>query len=287
MTYRIDSDPQSTHSKPKRQLMKSIAFTHMLIALVGLNGFANDAPNRPQQNGDSKKDAQQNQTDEVEQSTVISARGLEVQYIPTPQPVVNLMLRLADVKETDLLYDLGCGDGRIVISAAKKYGCRAVGVDIDPDRVRESLENVKAANLEHLVTIKQEDIFKLDLSEADVVTMYLLPHLNIRLIPQLKTMKPGSRIVSHDFDMEGVEPDALVNCSNRWDRAKLYLWETPLNDKRKIAITALPPVRVEKPFTLQHVLLIVATVALCLAAFFWLLSKRLGRINFRVTIDRN
>jgi predicted RNA methylase len=105
-----------------------------------------------------------------------------------------------------VVYDLGCGDGRIVVTAAKKYGVRAYGFDIDPKRVAESLANVKSNKVEHLVTIKQADIFKLDLREATVVTLYLLPELNVRLMPQLELLKPGSRIVSHDFDMRGAKP---------------------------------------------------------------------------------
>jgi tRNA G37 N-methylase Trm5 len=127
-------------------------------------------------------------------------------YVPTPQPVVDKMLEMAEVKKGDVVYDLGCGDGRIVVTAAKKYGVKAVGFDIDPQRVKEALENVRSNKVEHLVTIKQEDIFTLDLREASVVTLYLLPDLNVRLMPQLAKLKPGSRIVSHDFDMRGAKP---------------------------------------------------------------------------------
>jgi predicted RNA methylase len=116
------------------------------------------------------------------------------------------MLEMAEVKKGDVVYDLGCGDGRIVVTAAKKYGVKAVGFDIDPKRIKESLANVKANGVEHLVTIKQEDIFTLDLREASVVTLYLLPKLNVRLMPQLEKLKPGSRIVSHAFDMRGAKP---------------------------------------------------------------------------------
>lgn len=152
------------------------------------------------------------------------AKKPDVDYVPTPQHIVNLMLEMANVKKTDLLYDLGGGDGRIVITAAKKYGCKTLGVDIDPALVRKSLGNVKAANLENLVTIEQNDIFELDLSKADVVTLYLRPELNVRLIPQLEMMKPGSRIVSHDFDMLGVKPDTVVTISARLEEEhKIYL----------------------------------------------------------------
>src|SRR5438445_5763984 len=109
----------------------------------------------------------------------------DVIYVPTPQAVVDKMLQMAEVKKGDVVYDLGCGDGRIVVTAAKKYGCKAVGFDIDPDRVKEARENVRKAGVGDLVTIKQEDIFKQDLSKASVVTLYLLPELNVRLIPQL------------------------------------------------------------------------------------------------------
>jgi SAM-dependent methyltransferase len=130
----------------------------------------------------------------------------DVIFVPTPQPVVEKMLQLAEVKKGDVVYDLGCGDGRIVVTAARKYGVKAVGFDIDPQRVREAKENVKSNKVEHLVTIKQADIFTLDLREASVVTLYLLPNLNVRLMPQLAKLKPGSRIVSHDFDMRGAKP---------------------------------------------------------------------------------
>jgi len=158
-------------------------------------------------------------------------RPLDVIFIPTPQDVVDKMLELAEVKKGDLVYDLGCGDGRIVIMAAKKYGCRAVGYDLDPDRVKESRENVEKNEVGHLVRIEQKDIFTLDLSEADVITLYLLPSLNVRLIPQLEKLKPGSRIVSHNFDMEGVEPDKVVKLTSSKDQAehKIYLWTKSLS----------------------------------------------------------
>jgi predicted RNA methylase len=133
-------------------------------------------------------------------------REPDVIYVPTPQSVVDKMLEMAEVKKGDVVYDLGCGDGRIVVTAAKKYGVKAVGFDIDPQRVKEALANVKSNKVEHLVTIKQEDIFTLDLREASVVTLYLLPDLNVRLMPQLAKLKTGSRIVSHDFDMRGAKP---------------------------------------------------------------------------------
>ena len=159
-----------------------------------------------------------------------ATRKPDVIYVPTPQEVVDKMLELAEVTKDDLVYDLGCGDGRIIVTAAKKYGARGVGYDINPKRIKESLENVEKNNVGHLVRIEQEDIFTLDLSEANVITLYLLPSLNVKLIPQLEKLKPGSRIVSHDFDMRGVTPDKVVkiNSDNEYSGHTIYLWTTPL-----------------------------------------------------------
>ena len=167
----------------------------------------------------------------------------DIEYVPTPQNVVDKLLEVAKIGKDDVLYDLGCGDGRIVINAAKNFGIKAVGFDIDPKRVAESKANVKSNGVEHLVTIEQKDIFTVDLSKASVVTLYLLPELNVRLIPQLEKLKPGSRIVSHDFDMEGVEPEKTWTVIARDHREPVnrehyvYLWKTPL---RTVA-TAAPP----------------------------------------------
>jgi len=156
--------------------------------------------------------------------------ALDVIFVPTPQDVVEKMLELAEVKKDDLVYDLGCGDGRIVVTAAKKYGCKAVGYDLDPQRVKESLENVTKNQAGDLVKIEQKDIFTLDLSQANVITLYLLPSLNVKLIPQLEKLKPGSRIVSHDFAMEGVKPDKVVTLTSEYDNTEhtIYLWTAPL-----------------------------------------------------------
>ena len=129
----------------------------------------------------------------------------------------------------EIVYDLGCGDGRIPVTAAKKYGVKAWGFDINPVRVKESLENVEKTNVKNLVTIKLQDIFELDLSKADVITLYLLPQLNVKLIPQLDKLKPGCRIVSHDFNMEGVRPKKMLEFTPSGERMhKIYLWVTPL-----------------------------------------------------------
>jgi SAM-dependent methyltransferase len=168
---------------------------------------------------------------EAERVAATPERTPDVIYVPTPQPVVDRMLELAQVTQGDVVYDLGCGDGRIVISAAQRYGVQAWGFDIDPVRVAEARENARVAGVEQLVTIEQKDIFTLDLSPASVVTLYLLPELNVRLIPQLEKLRPGSRVVSHDFDMQGVEPaqhiELRVGPSGR--QHQIYLWHTPLN----------------------------------------------------------
>jgi tRNA/tmRNA/rRNA uracil-C5-methylase (TrmA/RlmC/RlmD family) len=173
---------------------------------------------------------------EIEQN-----RTPDVVFVPTPQDVVDRMLELAEVTKDDLIYDLGCGDGRIVVTAAKKYGCTAIGYDIDPNRVKESVANVAKNNVGHLVSIEQKDVFTLDLSKANVITLYLLPKLNVKLIPQLEKLKPGSRIVSHDFGMEGVKPDKVIKLTSKEDdyHHDIYLWTIPL---KKIPKTEVPQV---------------------------------------------
>jgi precorrin-6B methylase 2 len=150
----------------------------------------------------------------------------DVIFVPTPPEVVAKMMELAQVTKDDVVYDLGCGDGRIVVAAAK-LGCKAYGFDVDPERIRESKENVEKNGVGNLATIEQKDIFTLDLSKANVVTLYLLPSLNVKLIPQLEKLRPGSRIVSHDFDMKGVTPDRVVNVDGDYGHT-VYLWTTPL-----------------------------------------------------------
>jgi SAM-dependent methyltransferase len=159
-----------------------------------------------------------------------AARAPDVLYVPTPEPVVERMLELANVGPSDVVYDLGCGDGRIVVMAAQRYGARAVGFDIDPARVAEARRNVAAAGIEQLVRIEQRDIFELDLSPASVVTLYLLPELNVRLLPQLERLKPGTRIVSHDFDIAGVAPkrELSLRPDPRGPSHSVYFFELPL-----------------------------------------------------------
>ncbi|MBM4024290.1 MAG: methyltransferase domain-containing protein [Planctomycetes bacterium] len=178
----------------------------------------------------------------VQQEVVIKpmARQPDVIYVPTPKAVVEKMLELAEVKPGDVVYDLGCGDGRIVVTAAKRYGVRAYGYDINPERVKESLENVRENGVEHLVSIDQEDIFTLDLSKANVITLYLLPSLNVKLMPQLAKCKPGTRIVSHDFDMRGAKPvvrlelnvnDDSDENTNYGPSHTIYKWVVPWEEE--------------------------------------------------------
>lgn len=156
----------------------------------------------------------------------LAQEGKIVPYVPTPQEVVDRMLELAQVKKGDVVYDLGSGDGRIVVTAAKKFGVKAIGFEIDPERIRESKENIKKAGVEHLVEIRQQDIRTVDLSAASVLTMYLLPEVNLMIRPNIwKQMKVGSRIVSHDFDMGDWKPHKTeyIKDGGSWDHT-LYLW---------------------------------------------------------------
>jgi len=147
-------------------------------------------------------------------------------YVPSPHDVVDRLLTFANVGPNDILYDLGCGDGRIVIAAAKKYGARGVGVDIDPERINESIANARNAGVEKLFTFKLQDAMKTDVSEATVVTLYLLSFANVQLRPLLeRQLKPGARIVSHNFGMGNWEPDEIdtFRDANGGTRT-LYLW---------------------------------------------------------------
>jgi len=151
-------------------------------------------------------------------------REPDVIYVPTPQNVVEAMLKMANVTSSDVVYDLGSGDGRIPITAAEKYGARGVGIDINPERIAEANANAKAAGVTNLVTFRNEDLFEANFKEATVVTLYLLPSLNEKLKPKLwKDLKPGTRIVSHAFDMGDWEPEKTVEVSG----GQIFLWRVP------------------------------------------------------------
>jgi len=150
-----------------------------------------------------------------------ASRTPDVGFVPTPDDVVAGMLRLANVKRGDVVYDLGSGDGRIVIQAAKRYGARGVGIDIDPERIEEASRNARAAKVSDRVRFLNQDLFESDLSEATVVTLYLLPRLNLRLRPKLLAeLKPGTRVVSHGFDMGDWKPDRVAQVGS----TTIYLW---------------------------------------------------------------
>ena len=158
------------------------------------------------------------------------ARTPDVIFVPTREAVRRAMLKLANVTKDDVVYDLGCGAGDIVVTAAKEFGARAVGIDIDPQRVKEANENVTKNNVQDKVKIMLGDIFdpNLKISDATVVTLYLLPSLNAKLAPRLtKELKPGTRIVSHAFDMMQAEPPWPAEKTQEVDGANIYLWTIP------------------------------------------------------------
>jgi SAM-dependent methyltransferase len=160
-------------------------------------------------------------------------RSPDVPYVPTTEEAVQAMLKLADVKKSDVVYDLGCGDGRIVIAAAKNFGAHGVGIDINPERIKEARENAKKAGVEHLVRFEENDLFEAKISDASVVTLFLLSTINLKLRPKLLAdLKPGTRIVSNTFDMGDWKPDREVNIGgddneDGYLSRKLFLWTVP------------------------------------------------------------
>jgi precorrin-6B methylase 2 len=158
--------------------------------------------------------------------------ALDVPYVPTPQQVVDRMLQLAEVGKNDVLYDLGCGDGRIVVTAAKTYGARCTGIDLDPERIAEAKENAKKAGVADKVTFRVADLFETDLSPASVVTLYLLSTVNVKLRPRLwKQLKVGSRIVSHAFDMGSAWP---AEKTETVDGRTIYYWTITQAQKKLV-----------------------------------------------------
>jgi SAM-dependent methyltransferase len=161
------------------------------------------------------------------------ARQPDVPYVPTTEEAVQEMLKLAGVKKTDIVYDLGCGDGRIVIAAAKNHGARGVGIDINPIRISEAKENARKAGVENLVRFEENDLFEADFREATVVTLFLLPNVNLKLRPRLvEELKPGTRIVSNTFDMGDWKPEKEISVGGPEDEdaylsRTLYLWTVP------------------------------------------------------------
>jgi SAM-dependent methyltransferase len=161
-------------------------------------------------------------------NTQAQPRKPDVEYVPTPHHVVAEMLRLAGLQKTDVVYDLGCGDGRMVIAAAQQYGIRGVGVDIDPKRIEESLANAQEAGVVDRVTFLQQDLFETDIREATIITLYLLPQLNRQLRPKLfSDLRPGTRILSHDFDMGDWQPDKMIRVPGESYEHTVFYWVMP------------------------------------------------------------
>ncbi|MFC1838654.1 methyltransferase domain-containing protein [Thermodesulfobacteriota bacterium] len=154
----------------------------------------------------------------------------DVVYVGTPYDIVSEMLHMAQVKKDDLVVDLGCGDARMLVLAAQKYGTRGIGYEIDPVMVNESRKNADKNNVADLVKIIQADIFTVDISKADVLPIYLLPEMNLQLVPQFETLKPGSRLVFHNYELQGFVPDKTVEIISNEDNSlhTLYLHTTPL-----------------------------------------------------------
>lgn len=154
-------------------------------------------------------------------------------YVPTPHDIVEEMLEMADIREDDIVYDLGCGDGRIVVQAAKKRGCKGVGFEIVPELVKQARENVRKNNVRHLVRIRNADLFKADISEATVLPIYLLPKMLKELKPKLAKLEPGTRIISHDYQIEGVKADKRVTLVSKETGAKhiLILYTLPFEEQ--------------------------------------------------------
>jgi cyclopropane fatty-acyl-phospholipid synthase-like methyltransferase len=153
---------------------------------------------------------------------------LDVPYIPTPQPVVNAMLRLASVRNDDVVYDLGCGDGRIVITAARDFGARGVGYDIDPRRIEEAKTAARSAGVSGRARFAVQDLFGADFSEATVLTLYLLPEMNAKLLPKIRSeLRPGARVVSHQFRIGDWQPERIESAWFAERDHPLFLWIVP------------------------------------------------------------
>ncbi|PSB53518.1 SAM-dependent methyltransferase [Chamaesiphon polymorphus] len=200
--------------------------SELLITGVCLIGLSMTGCSQSLTTGTAQIDRAVAQTAPTDGNSPSQAQPVEkdVPYVPTPTPVVNEMLRIANVKKNDVLYDLGSGDGRIVITAAQKFGTRGVGIDIDPQRIKEANQNAKKAGVTDRVQFRQQNLFETDFSKATVVTLYLLPDINLRLRPRLLSqLKPGTRIVSHAFDMGDWKPQKVVRVGGQ----TIYYWTVP------------------------------------------------------------
>jgi Methyltransferase domain len=223
-----------TKSIQRRFCMKPQLMLKTLAVTIGLGAFALAGcavqPTAEAPSPESSVEAPAAESSSIAPSPQTSPDALaqaverDVPYVPTPEPVVQRMLELGEVGPDDVIYDLGSGDGRIVITAAEQYGARGVGIDIDPQRIQEANANAQAANVTDRVEFRQQDLLQSDFSEATVVTLYLLPEVNLRLRPQLlEQLQPGTRIVSHSFDMGDWEPEQVVEVDGR----TIYVWTVP------------------------------------------------------------
>lgn len=153
---------------------------------------------------------------------------LDVPYVPTPEVIVDEMLHMAEVDGNDVLFDLGCGDGRIPITAAKRFGTRGVGIDLNPERVNEAKEKARKEEVSHKIQFLEGNLFDLDLEEATVISLYLFPEVNMKLRPKLLSLKPGTRVISHNYDMGDWKPEKTrkIKAPNGSEHT-LYLWRVP------------------------------------------------------------
>jgi len=200
----------------------------MLVATISILSFGIASCTQQRElDAQAQPNAPAAETTQPVKDTETEQRAPDAPYVPTPQEVVNQMLELANVTKNDVVYDLGSGDGRIPITAAQKYGARGVGIDIDPELIKEARENAKKAGVADRVEFRQQDLFKSDFGEATVVTLYLLEEMNVKLRPQLLKLKPGTRIVAHDFAIGDWKPDKEVQVKGRNRQHTLYYWVVP------------------------------------------------------------
>jgi SAM-dependent methyltransferase len=201
------------HTEIKMLLLKRPLL--LLLTIIGLTTLGIQGCTQLQDLADAETGTQTSQQTDAPTGSV--------PYVPTPQNVVDRMLQVANVTKNDVVYDLGSGDGRIVVTAAQKYGARGVGIDINPTRIQEANANAQRAGVTDRVQFRQQDLFQTDLNEATVVTLYLLSSVNEELRPKLLSLRPGSRIVSHSFDMGDWKPEQTIKVNG----STIYSWRVP------------------------------------------------------------
>ncbi len=208
-------------------MLHRVAILGLMLSICGGSACAQSATTQTQTQPQQPPASSLPDKSQPSQSSTTPAKPLrnpDVVYVPTPEEVVDAMLKVANVREGDVLYDLGSGDGRIVIAAAKKFNIRGTGIDINPERIAEANENAKKAGVTDKVRFLNEDLFEANFSDATVVTLYLLPSLNVKLLPKLLSdLKPGTRIVSHAFDMGTWKPEQTLDVNGR----SVYFWTIP------------------------------------------------------------